>query len=78
MAVGAADPAPRAETSPPAAVTPDGSSDRLAEERPIALADATDLAPTDSHPMIPLPPAIWAGFIGLAYVARRVTRRNPI
>jgi hypothetical protein len=44
----------------------------------MALADTTDLAPTDSHPMIPLPPAIWAGFVGLAYVARRVTRRQPI
>jgi hypothetical protein len=40
-------------------------------------ADVDEVSPSEPHPMIPLPPAVWAGFAGLAYVARRVVRRHP-
>lgn len=58
--------------------SPDRSTDPTTYDRPMAVAEAADVAPTDSHPMIPLPPAVWAAFVGLAYVARRVTRRHSI
>lgn len=50
------------------------SLDRPVEYASGATIDAADISPADPHPMIPLPPAVWAGFIGLAYVVRRVTR----
>jgi hypothetical protein len=78
MAAGSSESVSRAEPSSAAAVTTDVSFDRLTDQRPMVLADVTDLAPADSHPMIPLPPAVWAAFVGLAYVARRVTRRHAI
>lgn len=41
------------------------------------FADADEMTPTDPHPMIPLPPAVWAGFAGLAFVTKRVLRQKP-
>lgn len=57
------------------AVVSEGSPDRL-DYRTASIADAADIGPADPHPMIPIPPAVWAGFVGLAYVARRVTSRR--
>lgn len=55
---------------PPSALLIDGVTDDL-------FLESTDLSPNGPHPMIPLPPAVWAGFAGLAFVARRVLRRRP-
>jgi hypothetical protein len=78
MATGPVSAAPHAEIAVSTAVTTDTPAESASDDRSASFADTADLAPTDSHPMIPLPPAVWAGFVGLAYVARRVTRRQPI
>ena len=55
---------------PPALLADDLVSDPFA-------ASGTGHFPNGPHPMIPLPPAVWAGFAGLAFVARRVLRGRP-